>query len=61
MTYAALARLFEKMKQEDLEQEHWQAAAAIVQSTADGLQGNERREAFINAAPIQEIMEHVKH
>ena len=61
MTHAALARLFEKMKQEDLEQEHWQAAAAIVQSTADGLQDNERREAFINAAPIQEIMEHVKH
>jgi tetratricopeptide (TPR) repeat protein len=60
MTHAALARLFEKMKQQDLEQKHWQAAAAIIQTTADGLQDNELRETFINAAPVKEIMEHVK-
>jgi tetratricopeptide (TPR) repeat protein len=60
MTHAALARLFEKMKQQDLEQEHWQAADAIVQLTADGIQDNELRETFTNAAPVREIMEHAK-
>jgi tetratricopeptide (TPR) repeat protein len=60
MTHAAQARLFEKMKQQDLEQKHWQAAAAIVQSTADGLQDDELRETLFNAAPVREMMEHVK-
>jgi class 3 adenylate cyclase/tetratricopeptide (TPR) repeat protein len=57
MTHAALARLFEKMKQEELEREQWKAAADVIKSTVDELQDKALRKTFINAAPIREIME----
>ena len=53
----ALARLYERMKKSDLEKEHWQAAMAIVESTAEGLEEG-LRNIFLNAAPVREIMEH---
>jgi tetratricopeptide (TPR) repeat protein len=58
MTNTALAQLYEKMKRTDLEREQWQMAKAIVESTADGLDDEELRTTFINAAPIREIMEY---
>jgi tetratricopeptide (TPR) repeat protein len=57
MTHTALARLYEKMKRTDLEREQWQAARAIVESTADELDDEQLRATFINAAPIREIIE----
>jgi tetratricopeptide (TPR) repeat protein len=57
ITYTTLAQLYEKMKRSDLEQEQWQAAKAIVESTANGLDDEQLRTTFINAAPVQEIME----
>lgn len=57
ITHTALAQLYEKMKRPDLEREQWQAARAIVETTADGLQDKELRTTFINAAPVREIME----
>jgi len=58
ITHTALARLYEKMKRSDLEREEWQAATAIVESTAEGLKEEGLRETFMNAALIREIMEH---
>ncbi|MFQ5917027.1 MAG: adenylate/guanylate cyclase domain-containing protein, partial [Candidatus Binatia bacterium] len=58
MTRTALARVYEKMKTPDLEREQWQAAGAIVESTADGLQDEGLRRTFLNAAPVKEILEH---
>ena len=58
MTHTALARLYEKMKRTDLEREQWQTAKAIIVSTAEGLDDEHLRTTFINAAPIQEIIEH---
>jgi len=58
MTNTALAQLYEKMQRPDLEREQWQAAAAIVKYTAEGLQEEGLRETFMNAALIREIMEH---
>jgi tetratricopeptide (TPR) repeat protein len=57
ITHTALAQLYEKMKRFDLEREQWHAAASIVESTAEELQEEELREAFINAAPVREITE----
>jgi len=57
ITHTALAQLYEKMKRPDLEQEQWQAAKAIVESTADGLDDEQLQATFINAAPVKEIME----
>jgi hypothetical protein len=54
----ALARLYEKMSRSDLEREQWQAAKAVIESTADGLDHEQLRTTFINAAPVREIMEH---
>jgi hypothetical protein len=57
ITHTSLAQLYEKMERTDLEREQWQAARAIVESTADGLKDEELRTTFISAAPVQEIME----
>jgi len=54
----ALARLYEKMNRSDLERQQWQAAKAVIKSTADGLDDETLRTTFINAAPVREIMEH---
>jgi tetratricopeptide (TPR) repeat protein len=57
MTHNALALLYESMKRQELEREHWKAAAAVIKSTSDELQDKALQKAFINAAPIREIME----
>ena len=59
VTHTALAKMYEKMKRPDLEREQWQAAASVVKSTAEGLQDEQLRTVFSNAAPVREIMEHV--
>ncbi len=41
----------------DLKREQWQAAASVVKSTADDLEDKELRTTFINAKPVQEILE----
>ncbi len=58
MTHSALARMYESMKNQGLEREHWKAAAAIIESTAGGLQDKSLRKTFINATPVREIIEH---
>jgi len=58
ITHTALAQLYEKMKRSDLEREQWQAARVVVESTTDGLDDEQLRTTFINAAPVREIMEH---
>ena len=55
ITHTALARLYEKMKRPDLQREQWNTAAAIIQSTADGLQDEALRDTFLNAAIVREI------
>jgi hypothetical protein len=57
ITHTALARLYEKMNRPDLEREHWQAAASVINSTADDLEDKELRTTFINAKPVQEILD----
>jgi tetratricopeptide (TPR) repeat protein len=57
LTRTALARLYDKMKKSDLKREQWQAARAIVESTADGLHDSQLRMNFNNAAPVREILE----
>jgi tetratricopeptide (TPR) repeat protein len=54
--YTARAELYQEMKRPDQAREQWQAAAAIVRSTADGLEDDNLRETFLGAAPVQEIM-----
>ncbi len=56
-TCSALARLYQRMGGAEEERNQWQAAAAIVRSTADGLKDEELRNSFLDAAPIREIME----
>jgi class 3 adenylate cyclase/tetratricopeptide (TPR) repeat protein len=58
MTHTAMARLYEKMNMSDRKREHWKAAAAIVETTAEGLQDEGLRSTFLNAGPIQEILRH---
>jgi tetratricopeptide (TPR) repeat protein len=57
MTRAALARLYDKMNRADLAAEQWRAAAAVVNSTADGLSDEALRSPFLAAAPIRAILE----
>ena len=57
ITHIALARLYEKMNRPDLEREQWQAAASVINSTADDLEDEELRTTFINAKPVREILE----
>jgi hypothetical protein len=57
ITHKALARLYEKMNRRDLEREQWQAAASVVNSTADDLEDKELRTTFINAEPAREILD----
>lgn len=57
LTHTALAKLYEKMNRDDLEQEQWQTAASIIKFTADGLENKEIRTTFINASPVREILE----
>ena len=57
ITHAALARLYEKMNRHDLKWNHWQAAASVVKSTADDLDDEKLRTTFIDAKPVQEILE----
>jgi tetratricopeptide (TPR) repeat protein len=59
ITYTALAELYKKMNRPDLEREHWQAAASVINSTADGLKDEELRMTFINAKPVREILDNV--
>jgi Tfp pilus assembly protein PilF len=58
ITHTALARLYEAMERPDRAREQWQAAAAIVRSTADGLEDHDLRETFLGAAPVRQIAEH---
>jgi tetratricopeptide (TPR) repeat protein len=60
ITHTALARLYEKMNRPDLEREQWQTAAAVVNFTADDLEDEELRTTFINAKPVQEILENAR-
>ena len=57
ITHTAMAKLYEKMKRPDLERDQWQAANAVVESTADGLDDEQLRATFINAAPVKKIIE----
>ncbi|MDH7500027.1 MAG: tetratricopeptide repeat protein, partial [candidate division NC10 bacterium] len=57
ITWTALARLYQRMGDVDKEGKQWQAAAAVVRSTADGLTDGELRSRFLDAAPIREIIE----
>ncbi|MBI5016154.1 MAG: AAA family ATPase [Deltaproteobacteria bacterium] len=57
ITHTALAKLFRALGRPDREREHWQAAAAIVGSTAEGLQDEALRKTFLEAAPVWEILE----
>jgi tetratricopeptide (TPR) repeat protein len=57
ITYTALARLYEKMNRPDLEREQWQAAASVINSTADDLEDKELRTTFINAKPVRDILD----
>jgi tetratricopeptide (TPR) repeat protein len=57
ITHTALAKLYEKMNRQDLVRNHWQAAASVVNSTADDLEDEELRKTFIKAKPVQEILE----
>jgi tetratricopeptide (TPR) repeat protein len=57
ITRTALARLYQAMNRADREREHWQAAAAIVRSTAEGLPDASLRHTFLDAAPVREILE----
>jgi tetratricopeptide (TPR) repeat protein len=57
ITLTALARLYEKMNRPDLEREQWQTAFSVVNSTADDLEDEELQTTFINAEPVQEILE----
>jgi tetratricopeptide (TPR) repeat protein len=59
-THTALAELYEERKRPDQVREQWQAAAAIVRSTADGLEDEGLRETFLAAAPVFEILKHAK-
>jgi tetratricopeptide (TPR) repeat protein len=56
-THNSLASLYEKMNRHDLSREQWQAAASIIQSTADGLQEKDLRRTFTHAAPVRQMME----
>jgi tetratricopeptide (TPR) repeat protein len=58
ITHTALARLYKQMNRPDLERQQWQAAAAVVRSTANGLDDQALREMFLAAAPVREIAEH---
>ena len=57
ITHTALAQLYEKMKRSDLKREQWLAAMAVTESTADGLDDEQLRATFINAAPVKKIIE----
>jgi class 3 adenylate cyclase/tetratricopeptide (TPR) repeat protein len=57
LTHTALAKLHEKMNRHDLKQNHWQAAASVIKSTADDLEDKELRKTFINAKPVREILD----
>jgi hypothetical protein len=46
------------MQRPDQAREQWQAAAAIVRSTAEGLEDPNLRDTFLGAAPVLEILEH---
>jgi tetratricopeptide (TPR) repeat protein len=59
ITHTALARLYGKMGRPDLEREQWQAAKAIVETTAAGLVDEQLRTTFLNAAPVREIIQGV--
>ncbi len=60
ITHSALARLHQKMGDAQEERNQWQAAAALVRSTADELKDGNLRNTFLEAAPIQEIMNKAK-
>jgi hypothetical protein len=45
------------MKHPDLVLEQWRAAAALVDSTAQGLQDEVLHKTFINTAPVRAIIE----
>jgi tetratricopeptide (TPR) repeat protein len=57
ITHTALAGLYEKMNRPDLEREQWQAAASVINSTADDLEDEELRTTFLNAKPVKEILD----
>jgi tetratricopeptide (TPR) repeat protein len=56
ITHSALAWLYQMMSDTDEERNQWEAAAALVRSTADGLKDGELRSTFLDAAPIREIV-----
>jgi tetratricopeptide (TPR) repeat protein len=58
MTQTTLAELYGEMNRPDRAREHWQAAAAVVRSTADGLEEPNLRETFLGAASVRQIAEH---
>ncbi|MBT4512643.1 MAG: AAA family ATPase, partial [Chloroflexi bacterium] len=60
ITHTALAGLYQKMNRPDSERGQWQAAAAVVKTTADGLQDEALCKNFISSAQVQEILENSK-
>ena len=56
ITLSHLAQLYEKINRHDLAREHRQAAAKVVQKTADALSDHQLREGFLNALPVREIL-----
>jgi tetratricopeptide (TPR) repeat protein len=56
-THATLASTFDKLGRLSEKREQWQAAMAVVESTADELKDEGLKTTFINAAPIREIIE----
>jgi class 3 adenylate cyclase/tetratricopeptide (TPR) repeat protein len=60
ITHSTLARLYNRMKKPDLERKHWRQAAALIESTASGLQEEALRNTFLNATQVQEILKQFK-
>jgi class 3 adenylate cyclase/tetratricopeptide (TPR) repeat protein len=55
--HASLAAAFGTLNRAAESREQWREAAAVVESTAEGLHERALRDTFLSAAPIREIME----
>ena len=55
--HASLASTYDKLGRGSEAREQWGAAAEVIYKTAGGLSDREHREGFLNAKPIQDILE----
>jgi tetratricopeptide (TPR) repeat protein len=53
---ASLASAYDKLRRESEARDQWGAAAEVIRKTAGGLSDRERREGFLSAKPIREIL-----